>query len=103
MKCSLSNNLFYKFKLVLLWYESRIEMFYPHLLLSSACVQGRLQRRLKQTGRACFDQRAFIVKRITFFYLFLFVLFCFFTLLTSLISCEFKHACILGFFPLPSL
>ena len=67
------------------------------------CVQGRLQRRLKQTGRACFDQRAFIVKRITFFYLFLFVLFCYFTLLTFLISCEFKHPCILGFFPLPSL
>ena len=67
------------------------------------CVQGRLQRRLKQTGRACFDQRAFIVKRITFFYLLLFVLFCYFTLLTFLISCEFKHPCILGFFPLPSL
>ena len=64
-------------------------------------VQGRLQRRLKQSGRACFDQRAFIVKRITFFYLFLFVLFCF--VLTFLISCEFKHAGILGFFPLPSL
>ena len=39
---------------------------------------GRLQRRLKQTGRVCFDQRAFIVKRITFFHLFLFVLFCFY-------------------------
>ena len=108
VKCPLSNNLFYKFKLVLLWYESRIEMFYSHLFLSSAnlrsssifvsrqrecmrtaqigpdlrlikCVQGRLHRRLKQTGRARFDQRAFIVKRITFFYLFLFVLFvCFF-------------------------
>ena len=38
---------------------------------------GRLQWRLKQTGRVCFDRRAFIVKRITFFYLFLFVLFCF--------------------------
>ena len=70
------------------------------------CVQGRLQGRLKQTGRACFDQRAFIVKRITSFYLFLFLFllfFFFFTLLTFLISCEFKHACILGFFPLPSL
>ena len=65
---------------------------------------GRLQGRLKQTGRVCFDQRAFIVKRITFFHLFLFVLFCFvFTLLTFLISSEFKHACILGFFPLPAL
>ena len=41
------------------------------------CVQGRLQRRLKQTGRACFDQRAFIVKRVTFFLL-VFVCFVFF-------------------------
>ena len=102
MKCSLSNNLFYKFKLVLLWYKSRIEtVLFSFVFIK--CVKGRLQWRLKQTGRACFDQRAFIVKRITFFYLFLFVLFCFFTLLTFLISCEFKHACIWGFFPPPSL
>ena len=40
VKCSLSNNLFYKFKLVLLWYESRIEMFNSHVLLSSACRAG---------------------------------------------------------------
>ena len=40
VKCSLSNNLFYKFKLVLLWYESKIEMFYSHLFLSSACRAG---------------------------------------------------------------
>ena len=38
---------------------------------------------------------------ITFFVVFLFVLFCF-TFLTFLITCEFKHACILGLFLLPS-
>ena len=40
VKCSLSNNLSYKSKLVLLWYESRIEMFNSHVLLSSVCRAG---------------------------------------------------------------
>ena len=44
----------------------------------------------------CFGQRAFII------YNFLLLLFCFFTFLTFLITCEFKHAYILRLFPLPS-
>ena len=68
---------------------------------------GRLHwRRLKQTGCACFDQHAFIIKYITSFTcfcLFYFILFFLLSIFTFLINCEFEHACILGFFPLPSL